>query len=200
MTFHIPITLLFNRDGYRISAEEKLPFKTNRATLESLYEELKINYPRFFKMDFLCKSVFLAAEYMVQKMGNLNPHCAVVLSTSHGSLDSDHLFHTSLKSIPSPSHFVYTLPNIMIGELSIRHTLRGESALFVTPHFNPELLLNYAQTLGGQVLCGWANVVEDCPEVFLFLLQTAAVDSNKRSTFIDANVNYLKQMYNGNYQ
>ena len=60
----------------------------------------------------------------------------MVFANSNSSLDVDIKHNASIadkeKYFPKPAVFVYTLPNIMLGELSIRHLLRGENIFFVS--------------------------------------------------------------------
>ncbi len=104
---------------------------------------------------------------------------AIVLSNRASSLDTDRRYQQSISDehnfYPSPAVFVYTLPNICIGEISIRHTLRSENSFFIFDSFNPLFLTDYANSLlhtekADEVLCGWVDVDEDRYEAFLYLV------------------------------
>jgi hypothetical protein len=60
----------------------------------------------------------------------------IVLSNSNASLDADIKYYDSVANIPSPALFVYTLPNIVIGEISIKHSFKGENAFFIFDSFD----------------------------------------------------------------
>ena len=67
---------------------------------------------------------------------------------------------------PSPAIFVYTLPNICLGEISIKHQLKSENSFFIFEEFNSEFTVNYADILlntkkADQVLCGWVDYLKD---------------------------------------
>lgn len=56
---------------------------------------------------------------------------ALILGTATGCLESDHAFYAGALQpeidAASPRLFVYTLPNIVLGEIAIRHQLAGEN-------------------------------------------------------------------------
>jgi len=53
------------------------------------------------------------------------------------------------KYSPSPSVFVYTLPNIMAGEIAIRHKIKGENTVFIFERFDPGFIFHYISELFG---------------------------------------------------
>src|SRR5699024_10832355 len=112
-------------------------------------------YPKFFKMDALCKLAFLTTEVLLadqslEKEPN-GDDFALVIGNKHASLVSDLKHHESFKDrqdyFPSPAVFVYTLPNIMLGELCIRHQITGENSCFIIDHFNADFLFQYVTDL-----------------------------------------------------
>ena len=111
--------------------------------LEDAFKYLSLSYPKFYKMDRLSKLGFLASE-MLLKDTLLFPRyssdqVALVLSNASSSLDTDIRFDESMKTIPSPALFVYTLPNIVAGEICIRQGITGENAFFVFSEFDAQL-------------------------------------------------------------
>jgi len=64
----------------------------------------------------------------------------------------------------SPAVFVYTLANICLGEIAIRHQLRSEGHFFVFDHYPEEFFIQYSQYLvqeglAERVLCGWVELL-----------------------------------------
>src|SRR5579871_2576029 len=110
--------------------------------LQAAFDHLQPGYPKFYKMDRLCQFGFLASEVLISSI-QLPETTALVLSNASSSLDTDSRFWETVKSQASPSLFVYTLPNIVIGEISIRHKLKGESVFFISPQFDPQLNVGY---------------------------------------------------------
>lgn len=140
--------------------------------LKEIYKDQNLNYPKFFKMDSLSKLGYLGVELLTN--GNIqNKETALVFANSASSLETDTAFAESLKDFPSPSLFVYTLPNIMLGEISIRHQLKSENCFFISEVFDPGLFINYCTALFQQkkaenLLCGWVNLHNNEYDVFLW--------------------------------
>lgn len=141
------------------------------------YTALKIDYPKFYKMDNLSKAGFLAAEVLLKNQTNRYPgeKIAVVLSNAHASLDTDVRYANASRSVPSPALFVYTLPNIVAGEICIRHKIKGENAFFVSESFDAGLLATYVSLTKNDKLClaGWVDVMGEHHDVFLYLQDNA---------------------------
>ena len=97
------------------------------------YRHLELNYPKFFKMDKLSKLAFLGAEYLLMGYSATEKEgTALVLANRSGSLDTDLVHQQALEAgePASPAVFVYTLANICLGEIAIRHQLRSEGHFF----------------------------------------------------------------------
>ena len=95
--------------------------------------------------------------------------------------------------------FVYTLPNIVIGEIAIKHKLTGENAFFVTKKMDASLLVNYAEILLNQyaeaAIVGWVEVDGDQYEAFIFLVENEEY-LNKNVIFKPLNQSTVNQLYN----
>lgn len=149
---------------------------------EQFYEALGCNYSKFFKMDQLCKWAWLAAEYLMTaedlaaESPVLNDHAAVVLFTTAGCIEADKRYHESVATIASPALFVYTLPNIMLGEISIRHGFKGEQLCMVQRSFDSSELVLWVQDLLANkemqtCLCGWVDVTQAHIDICIFRLK-----------------------------
>ena len=144
---------------------------------EDLYRSLPCNYPKFFKMDKLCKWAWIGAECLFNKSNTLYQNIdtnkiAVVLGTARGCIDVDKRYHDSLP-MASPALFVYTLPNIMLGELCIRHGFKGEQLCTVSDAFDAQDLFFTVQDIMATnhmdaCLCGWVDATEGLHDVCLF--------------------------------
>lgn len=164
--------------------------------LKSVYRHLKMDYNKFFKMDGLSKLAFLAAEIL---FWHHRPHkeTALVLSNSASSLDTDIKFQQSMEEFPSPSLFVYTLPNILLGEISIRHALNSENMFFISEEFDANLIIAYTIRLLEEAeipeaLCGWIDLHNDEYDVFLCHIA--------RSGRYDFNEESLKKLYSTSHE
>lgn len=145
------------------------------------YNHLKISYPKFHKMDQLCKLGFLTAEVLLDETGHKNKYdetdTGLVLCNAHSSLDVDLKYAKTIHSGASPALFVYTLPNIVIGEISIRHHFKGENAFFVFKQFDGNFIAEYVNGLFENKLiksciCGWVDILKEDYRAHLFLVET----------------------------
>ncbi|MFD1095976.1 hypothetical protein [Salegentibacter chungangensis] len=139
--------------------------------LKQAYKDLQIGFPKFHKMDRLCKLGILGSEVLIGK-DTLSPDTAMVLSNKASSLDTDVNYRKSMESFPSPSLFVYTLPNIVLGEISIRYKLQSENVFFISEKFDASLIQLYGislleNTKTPEVLCGWIDLHNEEYDVFL---------------------------------
>lgn len=175
--------------------------------LTDCYKILGMNYPKFHKMDGLCKLGILATEAALQNSDffsrNLAENTSIVLSNSASSLDTDRTHQNSINSkenyFPSPSIFVYTLPNIVIGELAIKHKITGENAFFVTDSLDAKLLVQQntlllKQNAATAVISGWVNYDNGQLDALIYLAEIAS-DSIKNSNFKPLNELTIKQLY-----
>lgn len=135
--------------------------------LLQLYRETVGNYPKFFKMDTLSRLGFIGVERLLQALRATMPdfaldheHCALVFANRSASLQADTAYQLTIADpeqyYPSPALFVYTLPNIVAGELAIRHQLYGETACYVLD--NPSELNALAEDTLAQSSCTQAVV------------------------------------------
>lgn len=162
-------------DGKLLFATEKL---SGNDFLTEAYRALKINYPKFFKMDHLAKSAFLGMEILMRKIGeNIDrENTPIILYNSSSSIDVDTLFQQSMESIPSPSLFVYTLPNVMIGEICIRHKLYGENYLFISENLNEKIILAQTEKMLAnqktkEYITGYADYAHNQVEICLIYVK-----------------------------
>ena len=150
------------------------------AFLNGAYRHFDIGYPKFYKMDRLCQLGFLAAELVLKNHFDKEKYPAealgLVLANAHSSLDTDARYQQTLAGIPSPAVFVYTLPNIVIGEICIRHQFKGEQAFFIFETFDIPFLNDYIDQMlengaAQLVLGGWVDVLQEQYDACLYLVE-----------------------------
>lgn len=142
--------------------------------LKKVYQTLNLKYPKFHKMDRLSKLGFLGTELLL-KNNKYDENVGLVFSNASSSLDTDIAFKRSSVTYASPSIFVYTLPNIMLGEISIRHKFKSENAFFISKKFDPELIMLYSKSIlnkpqNSAVVCGWVDLHNSEYDVLLCLI------------------------------
>lgn len=183
-------------NGKTIFQEETEDFPS---FIKSAYKNFETAYAKFFKMDNLSKLGFLAADLLL-KNENLSleedANIALVFSNRASSLDTDRKHQLSIANkeeyFPSPAVFVYTLPNICMGEISIKHKLYSENSFFIFDQFNAEYLYLYSRSLmksgkAEKVLCGWVDYDEGKYEAFLYLVDKEGEIPNE--------INEINQLY-----
>jgi hypothetical protein len=168
-------------NGMTLFREEN--FITFAEFIKSFFKNLNLSYPKFYKMDQLSKLGFISAELVMSRtiIGlNHKDKIGVVLANSSSSLDIDRVHQESVRDratyFPSPSVFVYTLPNIMIGEICIRHGIKGENAFLISEKFEPCLLLDYVNELffSGRVeacLTGWVELLGNSYHSMMMMIE-----------------------------
>lgn len=173
--------------------------------LEQVYRSLDVSYPKFFKMDAQSKLGWLCAEYIIKNTQSdqvLKNEVALVLSNNKASLDTDENYHHDLEQqqeefLPSPAVFVYTLPNIVAGEICIRHGLKGENNFLISKEFDAEQLVNYTEALFAEQLCklayvGWVEAYQENIKALLVAVEQIDKSSNE-ALFNTINFNQLYQ-------
>ena len=133
--------------SYYIKKHIKLSFE-NSTEISEFYRLQQINYPKFFKMDNLSKLGFLASEMLLKDEENRfepREHIAIIGFNRSSSLDVDTHYQATINSnenyFPSPSLFVYTLPNIVTGEIAIRNNILGETSFYVCEAFDAKQII-----------------------------------------------------------
>lgn len=142
------------------STDELTPF------FKEVYKHIGLKYCKFFKMDALSKLGFLAVELLLSDQDMITSdtdEVALVFANASSSLNTDAKYQESIADIPSPAVFVYTLPNIVIGEISIKNKFYGEHMFFVQNEYDKEILLKYTESLFDTTaakfaLVGWLEV------------------------------------------
>lgn len=152
--------------------------------LTAAYNHFRISYPKFHKMDQLAKLGFLTTEILLKDTDINSRYKAdrigIILANSSSSLESDRNHQKTIASrddyFPSPSVFVYTLPNVVIGEICIKNKINGEGNFFVMERFDPLFFANYLPQLFNNdivdcCITGWTEVNGNDYESVIFLIE-----------------------------
>lgn len=141
-------------------------------SLTALYKKYIGDYPKFYKMDGLSRLGFVASEILLQQeLSSYNAFDrAIVLFNHSSSIASDRKYLASIAApgeyFPSPSVFVYTLPNIVTGEIAMRHGYHGETSFYILPHKDQEQMGRILGTAFNDpatksVLGGWLDYEDE---------------------------------------
>ncbi|HQW84592.1 MAG TPA: hypothetical protein PK987_09035 [Ferruginibacter sp.] len=191
-----------------VSKNEQSIFENKAATLPdflvSVYRFLNIQYPKFHKMDNLSKLGWLANEVLLRNNFDAAKYkpdeTGIVLMNANSSLDTDIKYVATTKEMASPALFVYTLPNIVIGEISITHHFKGENAFFICNEFDAGFIHQYVSNLAYNnilqcCICGWVEVLNNEYKAVLFLIEK--FKSVNSIIFTKENLYKIYQLQNG---
>ena len=156
-------------DGSDIAIQE-----TGALLLTWLYKTHVGDYPKYYKMDGLCRLGLIATELLLGKEGRerftaCDDH-AVILMNHSSSISADRKYLESIADedncFPSPSVFVYTLPNIVTGEIAMRNNYHGETSFYITNHRDDHLMqqiveASFADAKTKSVVGGWIDYLDD---------------------------------------
>lgn len=168
------------------NANEKLEEQEgagHHSLLTSLYKQMIGNYPKFYKMDGLSRLGFVASEILLNaEKGNtdverreeegerLLEERAIIFFNHSSSIASDRNYKESINDkdnyFPSPSIFVYTLPNIVTGEIAIRNHFHGETSFFILPDKDERMMEEILQAScrdaqSKSFLTGWIDYEDE---------------------------------------
>lgn len=173
--------------------------------LKKAYRHFRMEYPKFHKMDNLSKLGILAAELIMRDNDPEGRYSGdktgIILANAAASLDTDRNHQRSIDDrnnyFPSPSVFVYTLPNIVMGEICIRHQLFGENTFFIQEKFDTGFIHQYVNLLFesdiiDRCLTGWLEVDGDNYEAVLYLAEKTDRDNGGIAIFDEEN---MKKIY-----
>lgn len=184
---------IHRRDGtaVKLVADYRLPV-SNRpfaGHIRALFKAFGQNDMKFYKMSDMSKGLYVAVEHLLEEVdwSDTDPvRRAIVLSNRSASLDADLLHQLALDRHlpegPSPSVFVYTLANVAVGEMCIRHKIQGYNIFFVENE-NSGWAEQYASRLiatnrADAVICGWCEYLQGNWDIYVKLLKKQSVWNN----------------------
>lgn len=136
--------------------------------LVELYRTHVGDYPKFFKMDPLSRLGFVASEMLLNQLkqsdNQTNEQYGVLLFNRSSSMADDVAFQATIQDssnwFPSPALFVYTLPNIVTGEIAIRNHFQTETNFMVlnAPHTDIMAEQIALAAVHGPQIAGWCDV------------------------------------------
>ena len=143
--------------------------------LTELYRTYVKDYPKFFKMDTLSRLGFVAGELLFRQTDEqrfVDRHDrAIIFANRSASLKNDADYNRTISDsenyYPSPALFVYTLPNIVTGEVAIRNKYFGETSFYVLPdekQLQPIVDATMRQSEADSAIVGWV----ECSEADIF--------------------------------
>lgn len=165
--------VVLNQGYVSVNGRELEHEASGNALLTELYRNHIADWPKFFKMDTLSKAGFVASELLIKELGEhrlgseeFTQGRAIVLFGATASLCADRNYQETIQDkdnyYPSPALFVYTLPNIVTGEIAIRNHWRGETSFYVTEAPDAALMAfhlacAFQDQVTDSILAGWVD-------------------------------------------
>ena len=165
--------VVLNQGYVSVNGRELEHEASGNALLTELYRNHIADWPKFFKMDTLSKAGFVASELLIKELGEhrlgseeFAQGRAIVLFGATASLCADRNYQETIRDkdnyYPSPALFVYTLPNIVTGEIAIRNHWRGETSFYVTEAPDAaqmafHLACAFQDQVTDSILAGWVD-------------------------------------------
>ncbi len=165
--------VVLNQGYVSVNGRELEHEASGNALLTELYRNHIADWPKFFKMDTLSKAGFVASELLIKELGEhrlgseeFAQGRAIVLFGATASLCADRNYQETIQDkdnyYPSPTLFVYTLPNIVTGEIAIRNHWRGETSFYVTEAPDAaqmafHLACAFQDQVTDSILAGWVD-------------------------------------------
>ena len=186
-------SLRITTEGVMINGESLASEGKGGALLTEIYKRYIGDYPKYYKMDVLCRLGLVASELLLKRTENgersarplvacyrrdartercdyREDETAIILFNHSSSIQADKNYQTSIADpdnyFPSPSAFVYTLPNIVTGEIAIRHHIQGETSFYILQEKDEQMMnmiieASFADKGTRRILCGWIDAEDD---------------------------------------
>ncbi len=173
-TQHVIVT----PDGIELNCKRVEIANDEGDILARTYKQHIGGYPKFYKMDKLSRLGFIATELLLESEAEENSiprfternDRAIVFCNKTSSLHTDRQYAETISDpanyYPSPSLFVYTLPNIVTGEIAMRNKYRGETSFYILPERNEAVMRQLLTTTTADrriqsMIFGWIDYEDE---------------------------------------
>lgn len=161
--------------------------------IKPAFKQLCTPYPKFYKMDSLSKLAYVASEVLLKDTDLLSKYAkeeiGLVFLNSASTINTDREHQKTISDrtnyFPSPAVFVYTLPNIMLGEICIKNGFFGENILLISEKFDAAMLYRQVELLFENnrlqaCLTGWIDIDDNNYDAFTILAESDSVVDNSK--------------------
>ena len=166
--------VVITNEGVEVDGVSLSTVGSGKALLKELYSNEIGNYPKYHKMDLLSQLGFVAMELLL-KAGNdieieSEEQRAIVLFNRSSSIITDKEYLKTISDdenyFPSPALFVYTLPNIVMSEVSIKNGIKGETSLYLIPRKDEKIMdevkrATFCDTATRELITGWIDCADE---------------------------------------
>jgi len=176
--------------------------------IKAAFKQLCTPYPKFYKMDSLSKLAFVASEVLLKDTDLLSKYSkeeiGLVFLNNSSTINTDREHQKSISDrtnyFPSPAIFVYTLPNIMLGEICIKNGFFGENLLLISEKFDAEMIYRQVNMLFENqrlqsCITGWVDAEDNNYEAFIMLAESDSIVGNPKE-FCTFTPSTLEKLFN----
>ena len=142
--------------------------------ITDIYKRYLDNNPKYYKMDPLCRLGYIATELLLIAENSPSDmprnDRAVIFFNSSSSIMADRAYEKSIEDkdnyFPSPSAFVYTLPNIVAGEIAVHNHYQGETSFYILNQRNDDIIEQVVEASFNDkdtksMISGWLDYQDD---------------------------------------
>ncbi len=138
------------------------------APLVEIFKKSIADNSRFYKMDLFSRLVYVATSLLIKDKlpQHTSEEVSMIVFNKTGSILADRqhlaLFSNSDAFYPSPSVFINTLPNVVMGELALQYGIKGETSFIILPRRDDSLIRDIADSVIADspalyFITGWAD-------------------------------------------
>lgn len=157
----------FSLDGQPVTMES-----TGRAMLTEIFRKYFGEFPKFHKMDLFSRLAFLATGLLLKDGAEVfEPEkLSVILFNKTSSVIADRMhlqtFSKPGEFYPSPSTFLYTLPNVVMGEIASKYGIKGETTFIILPERDDAVIEGLMSSImsgskSSKAIYGWVNCSDE---------------------------------------
>lgn len=142
--------------------------------ITDIYKRYLDDNPKYYKMDPLCRLGYIATELLLIAENSPSDmprnDRAVIFFNSSSSIMADRAYEKSIEDkdnyFPSPSAFVYTLPNIVAGEIAVHNHYQGETSFYILNQRNDDIIEQVVEASFNDkdtksMISGWLDYQDD---------------------------------------
>lgn len=138
------------------------------ALVTEIFKKYLADGSRFFKMDLYSRLAYVGTSILAKDAleASAPEDRALVIFTQNGSVlaDRKHLstFANPDEFFPSPAVFINTLPNVVLGEIAVKNSIKGETTLVLLPARDEMAMqriidATVSAARPSALICGWVD-------------------------------------------
>ena len=166
--YEVERRLSIRPDGLVLDGQPVPLESTGAALVSEIFKKRIADDSRFYKMDLYSRLAYVGASLLAKdSLADCAPEdIALCIGTVNGSVLADRKHISTISDpeafYPSPSVFINTLPNVVLGEIAVKNGVKGETTLVMLPERDEATLqtvvdVTLAATRPAALICGWVD-------------------------------------------